>query len=153
MPMQNWSSGLTDLNSGAKKQKFCPDAFTFGKALLLPSWLLKRGRRYQNDPVLSDVDGLQVLHHALQVRRVFLQRNVLLRVQICRGCRKCVSDVKLSCLHIYYMTSKAFLYRIKRWALPTFGKQFTCLIREVWWENSAPQHPEQTNQELKHSII
>lgn len=68
---------------------------TFGKTCLFPSWFLKRWWCYQNNPVCSNVYWLQVLHHALQVGGVLLQRNVLLRVQLWEGWSTCISGAEL----------------------------------------------------------
>lgn len=61
--------------------------FTFREALLFPRCLTERGRRDENDPVLGDVHGPEILHYALQIRHVLVQGNVLLGVLICSGGR------------------------------------------------------------------
>ena len=55
------------------------------EALLFPRGLTERGRRDENDPALGHVHGPQVLHHAPQIRRVLVQRDVLLGVLVCWG--------------------------------------------------------------------
>ncbi|KAB1266768.1 hypothetical protein Cadr_000017748 [Camelus dromedarius] len=77
------------------KSSRCPGAHPRGprpgapltllEALLFPRGLAERGRRDEDEPALGHVHGLQVLHHALQVRNVLLQGDVLLGVLVCLG--------------------------------------------------------------------
>lgn len=51
---------------------------TLREALLFPRCLTEGGWRDENDPVLRDIHGPQVLHDALQIRHVLVQGDVLL---------------------------------------------------------------------------
>lgn len=62
-----------------------PRPLTLREALLFPGRLAERGRRDEQDAALGDVHRLQVLHHALQVRLVLVQGDVLLGVLLCSG--------------------------------------------------------------------
>lgn len=52
-------------DAGALAAGHAADMLTLQEALLLPRSLPEWGRRDENDPVLRDIHGLQVLHHAL----------------------------------------------------------------------------------------
>lgn len=96
MKETTWQPGIRHLHSTGKMQEFHPSSsLTFGKTCLFPSWFLKRWGCYQNNLVCSNVYWLQVLHHALQVGSILLQRNVLLGVQLCQGWSTGISGAEL----------------------------------------------------------